>query len=56
MFPPNDVGALSLLLGGSQALALALPGYLTTGSYIPLLYPLYYVALLFPRQLEVRRV
>ena len=37
----------------SQALALALPGYLTTGSYLPLLYPLYYVALLFPRQVEV---
>ena len=36
-----------------QALALALPGYLTAGSLVPFLYPLYYVALMLPRQIEV---
>ena len=35
-----------------QAVALALPGYLTTGSLVPWLYPLYYVALFVPRQIE----
>jgi delta14-sterol reductase len=33
-----------------QAVALALPGYLCSGSYVPFLYPLYYVALFVPRQ------
>lgn len=35
-----------------QAVALALPGYMTTGSVIPWLYPLYYVALFVPRELD----
>jgi delta14-sterol reductase len=35
-----------------QAVALALPGYLTTGSLVPWLYPLYYVVLFVPRQVE----
>jgi hypothetical protein len=35
-----------------QAVALALPGYLTTGSVVPWLYPFYYVALFVPRQVE----
>jgi hypothetical protein len=30
-------------------LAIALPPFLTTSSFIPFLYPLYYVALLLPR-------
>ena len=37
-----------------QALALALPGWLTTGSLVPFFYPLYYVVLMLPRQIEVR--
>ena len=32
-----------------QAVALALPALLATGSLVPLLYPLYYVALFVPR-------
>ena len=35
-----------------QGVALALPGYVTTGSLVPWLYPLYYVALFVPRQIE----
>ena len=35
-----------------QAVALALPGWLATGSVLPWLYPLYYVALFIPRQLR----
>ena len=33
-----------------QAIALALPGYICSGSMVPFLYPLYYVALFIPRQ------
>ena len=36
-----------------QGVALALPGYLVTGSMLPWLYPLYYLLLLIPRQWEV---
>ena len=39
-----------------QAVALALPGWLVSGSPLPWLYPLYYVALLVPRQLEDDRL
>lgn len=35
-----------------QAVALALPAYLATGSFISWLYPLYYVALFIPRQID----
>jgi delta14-sterol reductase len=35
-----------------QAVGLALPGYLATGSLVPWLYPLYYVALFIPRQID----
>ena len=35
-----------------QALSLALPGYFATGSFIPFLYPLYYIALFIPRQID----
>jgi len=35
-----------------QAVALALPGWLATGSVLPWLYPLYYVALFIPRQID----
>ena len=35
-----------------QALALALPGWLATGSLLPWLYPLYYLALFVPRQMD----
>lgn len=35
-----------------QAVALALPGWLVSGSLVPWLYPLYYVALLGTRQLD----
>ena len=35
-----------------QALALALPACLATGALFPLLYPLYYVALFVPRQID----
>jgi len=37
-----------------QGFALALPGVLATGSLLPLAYPLYYIALMVPRQFEVR--
>ncbi|KAJ3171400.1 hypothetical protein HK101_011251 [Irineochytrium annulatum] len=33
-----------------QAVALAIPGYLVTGSLIPWIYPLYYLALFIPRE------
>lgn len=33
-------------------MALALPAWLTLGSWAALLYPLYYLALFVPRQLE----
>lgn len=36
----------------TQAFALALPGYLTTGSYIPFVYPIYYILLFVPRQID----
>eukprot|EP00943_MAST-04B_sp_MAST-4B-sp1_P000807 g807.t1 len=36
----------------TQAIALALPGFLTTGSMIPFVYPLYYILLFIPRQLD----
>ncbi|EGD72918.1 ergosterol biosynthesis ERG4/ERG24 family protein [Salpingoeca rosetta] len=36
-----------------QSVALALPGWLLTGSWLPWLYPLYYVLLLVPRQWEL---
>lgn len=35
-----------------QAVALALPGWLATGSLLPWLYPVYYLALFIPRQLD----
>jgi protein-S-isoprenylcysteine O-methyltransferase Ste14 len=35
-----------------QAIALALPGWFATGSLLPWLYPLYYLALFIPRQLD----
>jgi hypothetical protein len=35
-----------------QGVALALPGWLATGSLVPWLYPLYYVALFVPRQVD----
>ena len=35
-----------------QATALSLPGFLVSGSALPFLYPLYYVALLLPRAVE----
>ena len=35
-----------------QALSLALPGFFATGSLVPFLYPLYYVALFIPRQID----
>jgi protein-S-isoprenylcysteine O-methyltransferase Ste14 len=35
-----------------QAVALALPGWLVTGSLLPWLYPAYYVALFIPRQMD----
>lgn len=35
-----------------QGIALALPGFLATGSVLPLLYPAYYVALFVPRQID----
>mmetsp|Transcript_48004 Transcript_48004/g.56081 ORF Transcript_48004/g.56081 Transcript_48004/m.56081 type:complete len:148 (+) Transcript_48004:339-782(+) len=33
----------------TQAIAIALPGYFVSGSFVPFLYPLYYVALFIPR-------
>jgi len=36
----------------AQSLALGLPGYLVSGSLIPFLYPLYYVVLFVPRQID----
>jgi len=35
-----------------QAVALALPGYFVSGSFLPFLYPLYYVALFVPRAMD----
>jgi len=35
-----------------QAVALALPAWLATGALVPWLYPLYYVALFVPRQMD----
>eukprot|EP00048_Salpingoeca_helianthica_P007218 m.107908 g.107908 ORF g.107908 m.107908 type:complete len:420 (-) comp14260_c1_seq3:106-1365(-) len=39
-----------------QAIALALPGWLLTGSLVPWLYPLYYVALLTARQADDEKI
>ena len=39
-----------------MALGIALPAALATGSWLPLTYPLYYVALLVPRALEDGRI
>ena len=36
----------------TQGIALALPGYLATGSLVPWLYPLYYVLLFVGRQID----
>jgi protein-S-isoprenylcysteine O-methyltransferase Ste14 len=39
-----------------QALALALPGYLATRSLLPFLYPVYYLALFIPRELDDEKI
>jgi hypothetical protein len=39
-------------VGEAGGVALALPGWLATGSLVPWLYPLYYVALFVPRQID----
>lgn len=39
-----------------QSIALALPGWLVTGSIVPWLYPLYYVILFVPRQIDDDRI
>ena len=40
----------------TQAIGLALPGYLVTGSCIPFIYPLYYIMLFVPRQMDDDKV
>ena len=40
----------------TQAIGLALPGYLVTGSCIPFIYPLYYIMLFVPRQIDDDKV